>query len=385
MNDAALLHDLEPTAVALYERHLATARTWYPHEVVPWDMARGFADHPWAEDQFPLPEAVRSALFVNTLTEDNLPYYFQTIDRVFGSDGVWRDWSHRWTAEEGRHATAMRDYLMVTRAIDPVALEQGRMAQMSGGHVPSPTSVEDGFVYVALQELATRVAHRNTGKALLEHADEHPAAQCGYDLMVRVATDENYHYLFYRDLTTAALEIAPSRVMAALERQVRNFEMPGAGIPGFKRHADAIARAGVFGLVEHYNNVLVPLVHRKWQVEHVQGLDAEGEQARDRLVEQVGRIGKVARRVAERAREATARAGDRAKDAREKVTVRARDARGRALDLAQSRLASSERRAAGQPPAWRATASAAARAASGSSDRSSTPLDSSGEKSSPRS
>ncbi len=345
MNDTELLSELEPVAEQLYERHLANARTWYPHESVPWDLARGFEELPWARDQFPLPEAVRSALFVNTLTEDNLPYYFQTIDRVFGRGGVWRDWSHRWTAEEGRHATAMRDYLMVTRAIDPRELEEARMIQMSGGRVPEPASVADGFVYVAMQELATRVAHRNTGKALLEAADDHPAAQCGYDLMVRVATDENYHYLFYRDLTTAAMEINPSLVMRALERQVSGFEMPGTGIPGFKAHADAIAKAGVFGLVEHYNNVLVPLVHRKWQVERVEGLDADGEHARDRLVEQVGRIGRVARRLADRARDAAEKAGDRAKDARERAGLRARDVRSRASDLAQQRSAGASRRA----------------------------------------
>ena len=45
-------------------------------------------------------------------------------------------------------------------------LEDGRMSQMSGGQVPEPDSAVDGFVYVALQELATRIAHRNTGKAL---------------------------------------------------------------------------------------------------------------------------------------------------------------------------------------------------------------------------
>ena len=72
---------------------------------------------------------VRSALFVNLLTEDNLPYYFRDIERMFGADGPWGEWVRRWTAEEGRHATVIRDYLTVTRMIDPVALERGRMAR----------------------------------------------------------------------------------------------------------------------------------------------------------------------------------------------------------------------------------------------------------------
>ena len=125
--------------------------------------------------------------------------------------------------------------MTVTRMLDPRTLEDGRMSQMSGGQVPDPASAVDGFVYVALQELATRIAHRNTGRALREQLPDHPAGEAGYELISRVAADENFHFLFYRDLTSAALEIAPSLVVPAIERQVREFEMPGTGIPGFKR------------------------------------------------------------------------------------------------------------------------------------------------------
>ena len=57
--------------------------------------------------------------------------------------GVWREWSHRWTAEEARHSIAMRDYLTVTRAIDPVALERARMRQVEGGEVAAREVVLD--------------------------------------------------------------------------------------------------------------------------------------------------------------------------------------------------------------------------------------------------
>jgi hypothetical protein len=33
------------------------------------------------------------------------------IDVAFGRDGAWGTWTGRWTAEEGRHAIVMRDYL----------------------------------------------------------------------------------------------------------------------------------------------------------------------------------------------------------------------------------------------------------------------------------
>jgi acyl-[acyl-carrier-protein] desaturase len=163
-------------------------------------------------------------------------------------------------------------------------------------------------VYVALQELATRIAHRNTGKALTDALGDHPVAQAGYDVLSRVAADENFHFLFYRDLTSAALEIAPSIVLPAIERQVREFEMPGTGIPGFKQHAEAIARGGLYNLQQHHDQILQPVVMKWWKIESLQGLTSEAEVARDAVLDRVQRIGKAARRLADRAREAAERA-----------------------------------------------------------------------------
>jgi acyl-[acyl-carrier-protein] desaturase len=309
MLTASLLHELTPVAEQLTERHAEICKPWYPHEYVPWSLGRDFAgDEEWDASEVPLPDSVRSALFVNLLTEDNLPYYFQTLDRMFGRDGVWKEWSHRWTAEEGRHATALRSFMTVTRILDPKTLEDGRMSQMSTGQVPDPESPIDGFVYVALQELATRIAHRNTAKALREHLGQgHPVGEAGYQLISRVAADENFHFLFYRDLTAAALEIDPSAVVPAIERQVREFEMPGTGIPGFKQHAEAIARGGLYNLAQHHDQILEPVVVNTWGVDRLEGLNPEAEAARDRLMHQIQRIGKAAKRLADRAKSAAER------------------------------------------------------------------------------
>src|SRR3954451_12728296 len=219
MDQAALLTELTPVAERLYERHDATAKEWFPHEMVPWGRGRDFArDEEWNPDEVPMPDGVRSALFVDLLTEDNLPYYFRTIEALFGADSIWGEWVRRWTAEEGRHSIVIRDYLTVTRSIDPVILERARMPQVRTGITPDPPTPADGLAYVALQELATRVSHRNTGKLLEDRT--------GYEIMARVATDENLHFLFYRDLVTAALEVDPSATIMAIERQVRDFEMP---------------------------------------------------------------------------------------------------------------------------------------------------------------
>ncbi|MDQ1438278.1 MAG: acyl-[acyl-carrier-protein] desaturase [Acidimicrobiaceae bacterium] len=291
MDDAAFLADLGPTVERLFERHVATSKEWFPHQLVPWSQGEDFADDwTWDEDASPLPKPVRSALFVNLLTEDNLPYYFATISRVFGAGGAWGEWSRRWTAEEHRHSIVIRDWLTVTRAIDPVALERARMRQVSGGQVPEPQSVADGMVYVALQELATRISHRNTGKLLDgEHAH-------GYQVMARVAADENLHYLFYKDLCAAAIEVDPSTMVEAIDRQVSEFEMPGTGIPGFVRHAAAIAKAGIYDVAVHHDGILVPVVLRQWGLESLTGLTPAAERARDRTLATMAELNAMARK-----------------------------------------------------------------------------------------
>ncbi len=303
MNDIDLLHELAPEAERLLERHLAASKEWFPHQLVPWDevIKRDPRDE-WDPDFRPMPDAVRRALVVNLLTEDNLPYYTTEITRLFGVDHAWGAWNRRWTAEEGRHAIVIRDYLTVTGSCDPIALERGRMQHAEYGFHQPITGSADGFVYVALQELATRISHRNTGKLMEDKA--------GYDVMARVAADENMHYLFYKDVATAALAVDPSAMVLAMERQVRSFSMPGAGIDDFSSAAKLIADAGIYDLGIHHDHILVPVIMRAWQLEALEGLSPEAEEARVRLVKRLGRIDKVAKSQAARRQERESRSGD---------------------------------------------------------------------------
>ena len=308
MTPQSFLTELEPVAGTLLDRHLATTKEWFPHELVPYGRGRDFTKgYEWCPDDADLdgadlPEAVRSALYVNLLTEDNLPYYFNDISRMFAMEGAFGTWNRRWTAEEGRHSIAIRDYLIATRAVDPVQLERARMAQVAGGETPSPSSPLHGVIYVTLQELATRIAHRNTGKLIGDRA--------GYEVMARVAADENLHYLFYRDLATAAIELDPSDMVVAMEHVVRTFAMPGTGILDFDRHSAAIAEAGIYDATILHEQVLVPVIMNHWRVTQLERLTAAAERARDALVKRIERLGSIAKAMAERAerRLASARA-----------------------------------------------------------------------------
>src|SRR4029077_18322479 len=134
----------------------------------------------------------------------------------------WAEWIRRWTAEEGRHSIVLRDYLTVTRGIDPVALERGRMDQVSRGYYFDEMGPLEGLVYTTLQELATRISHRNTGRFT-----EDPMIE---KLPARIRVDENLPYVFYRDVASAAMEMDPSAMVLAMHRQVLGFRMPGLEI-----------------------------------------------------------------------------------------------------------------------------------------------------------
>lgn len=293
MNTTQLLAELEPVVASLFERHLQSAKEWFPHELVPWDrISDGDPRDTWSEDLAPMPDAVRSALLVNLLTEDNLPHYFQTIDRMFGADGPWGEWTRRWTAEEGRHSIVIRDYLTVTKSVDPIALERGRMRQVSLGEVPRPATPVHGLAYVAIQELATRISHGNTGRLV-----EDPA---GRKVMARVAGDEQLHHVFYRDLVTTVLELDPSQTVNAIADAVLDFAMPGTGIEGFGSHAKRIASIGIYDFAVHADSILAPLLEEAWDLAHVEGLSPEAEVARDKTLAHLDRVRKAGRRTAER-------------------------------------------------------------------------------------
>jgi acyl-[acyl-carrier protein] desaturase len=286
--DRTLLHELEPTAGRLYDRHARVAQEWFPHEFIPYRLGRDFDREPWTPDQPRLTGVAQTAFEIGLLTEDNLPSYHRLIHGMFGrGDGAWINWVGRWTAEEGRHAIVLRDYLTVTRNIDPVLLERGRMTQLLQGYEHDAPSTLRGLAYVAFQELATRISHRNTGR----YSDDPVADR----IMVRIAADENLHMVFYRDILAAALDIQPSAAVRAIVDEVLAFQMPGAGIPNFVRKAAQIAKAGIYDLRVHRDEVLLPIL-RHWRIFELEGLDGAAEEARRRLVQHLEQLDAAAAR-----------------------------------------------------------------------------------------
>jgi acyl-[acyl-carrier-protein] desaturase len=138
--------------------------------------------------------------------------------------------------------------------------------------LPNPIAL---FAYTSAQELATRVSHRNAGRIT-----DDPVA---YEIMSRIAVDENHHFMFYRGAVTAMLAENPSLVLPEIYRVLSNFEMPGVGMPKYMRRAIQMAKAGVYNMRIHHDRVLIPLI-RDWKIESLEGLTTKAQEFQEKIM-----------------------------------------------------------------------------------------------------
>jgi acyl-[acyl-carrier-protein] desaturase len=170
----------------------------------------------------------------------------------------------------------------VTRAVDPIELETLRLEVVNRGFSPGQnqqgdcfaSSVTDSVLYVSFQELATRISHRNTGKA----CDDPIADQ----LLAKISADENLHMIFYRDISAAAFDLVPNQAMKSLHMVLRQFRMPGFSVPEFRRKAVIIAVGGVYDIGIHLNEVVLPVL-KKWRIFEREDFTGKAARMRDDL------------------------------------------------------------------------------------------------------
>ncbi len=133
----ALTLELEPVVLEQLRRHLDTEDAWFAHDYVPFDQGENFAflgGRDWDASDVTLPKKVTDALEILLITKDNLAGYHRELVEHFILEDKWGRWLGRWTAEEHLHAIALRNYLVVTREVDPVANEDVRVAHVMKGY-----------------------------------------------------------------------------------------------------------------------------------------------------------------------------------------------------------------------------------------------------------
>jgi acyl-[acyl-carrier-protein] desaturase len=94
--------------------------------------------------------------------------------------------------------------------------------------------------------------------------------------------------------------------MRAVYDEVVGFAMPGAGMADFARNSVTIAKAGIYDLRLHHDEVVMPVL-RHWRVFERTDLGSAGEQARDELAAFLAELDTRATRFVERRTAAAAR------------------------------------------------------------------------------
>ncbi|KAA0024341.1 acyl-ACP desaturase [Antrihabitans cavernicola] len=275
MNDKDLLDALAPVVSDNLERHIAVADVWQPQDMVPWDDGRNFdflGGTDWAPEQSTLSDIGKLGLTVGVLAADNMPSYHRELAGRLVSGPWWR-WVGRWTAEENRHSIVLRDFLVLTRAVDPVELERVRMTHMTTGYSLPSLHLLEILATAAFDEAASAIRHRNT------------AAQCGDKVAAaiceRIATDDELQTKFFANLIDAALDLAPEQTVNAIAERVREFRVPVIPLPGDRDSTGELATAGIYDPARETELVFGPLI-AEWNIAG-RTFEPAGEQSRDEL------------------------------------------------------------------------------------------------------
>lgn len=276
-SDQDLLSELEADAAHLLQKHIDAARDWQPHDYVPWDSGRNFAflgGEDWSPEQVTLGDAEVVGATVSVLVADNLPEYHRDLAFALRSSDVWWKLIGRWTAEENRHAIVLRNYLMTTRAVDPVDLERVRIEHMTTGYSAPSLHVLHILAKFALDERAAAVRHRRASAssqdALLS------------SILDRIAEDDDLQTTLFTDLVSAAIRVDADGAVRAIADTVASFSVPTVDLPGRGGSAELLAGIGLYDRTIETEEVIKPLLEA-WNVFTLDGLGEDGLAARAEL------------------------------------------------------------------------------------------------------
>jgi acyl-[acyl-carrier-protein] desaturase len=237
----ALILELEPVVAKNLRRHLDTEDIWYAHDYVPFEQGENFAflgGRDWDASQVTLPRHITDALEILLIEKDNLAGYHREFVFSFILEEKWGRWIGRWTAEEHLHAVVLRNYLVVTREIDPTANEDVRVEHVMKGYRADTYSQIERLVFMAFFERAHAVFCRN-----LEEQISEPVLK---SLVGRIAKDEERHEEFFANLVAHLLEQSRDEVVEAIASRVPDIGVIGADIDAYHDKVANMAEAGIF-------------------------------------------------------------------------------------------------------------------------------------------
>lgn len=237
----ALTLELEPVVERLMDNHLNTEELWFAHDYVPFDQGENFAflgGRDWDPSQTTLPRTITDACEILLLLKDNLAGHHRELVEHFILEEWWGRWLGRWTAEEHLHAIALREYLVVTREVDPTANEEARVQYVMKGYRADTYSQVETLVYMAFTERTHAVFCRNLAAKI-----EEPVLA---GLIDRIRRDEERHEHMFSSLVAHCLSYTRDETIAAIAARAADLQVVGADIDAYADKVQSAADAGIF-------------------------------------------------------------------------------------------------------------------------------------------
>jgi acyl-[acyl-carrier-protein] desaturase len=238
----ALILELEPVVQRELRRHIDSEDLWYAHDYVPFEQGENFAflgGKDWDPAQVTLPKVVTDALEILLINKDNLAGYHRELVFSFILEEKFGRWIGRWTAEEHLHAIALRNYLVVTREIDPAANEDVRVEHVMKGYRADTYSQIERLAFMAFFEREHAVFCRNLEAQITE-----PTLKA---LLGRIAKDEERHEEFFANLVAHLLTTNRDETIDAIAKRAAELDVVGGDIDAYADKVQHMAEAGIFG------------------------------------------------------------------------------------------------------------------------------------------
>ncbi|MEE3848928.1 acyl-ACP desaturase [Gordonia sp. LSe1-13] len=281
-----LIIALEKALPEIAEDHQAAATAWNPHDWVPWDLGRNFAflgGEDWDPSQATISDEARAGVLALLLTKDNLPSFHRVLAKHFPAFSDWRQLVGVWTAEDNRHAIVLRDYLVVTRAIDPVDSEERRRIHVTAGYRQHTEEVAE---LGPLDVLALMAVHENQCVAFTEKVRDVVTDDAFQQILGKIAADDALQATTFGAFLNAGLVADPESTVLAVDRAVARLDTEDIGhdIADFDAERELIAGYET----DETRTAVAAAIADQLKLDSVQGLGPDAEAARLRILTRAG-------------------------------------------------------------------------------------------------
>ncbi|GAA2378174.1 MULTISPECIES: acyl-ACP desaturase [Gordonia] len=280
LSNDELINALEKALPEIAEEHAEGAISWTPSDWIPWDLGRNFAflgGDDYVPSDSTLPETAAAGLQALLLTKDNLPSFHRVLAMHFPAFSDWRQLVGVWTAEDNRHSIVLRDYLVVTRAVDPVEAENRRRIHVVAGWRQSPEAIEN---LGPMDVLALLAVHENQCvtfiEKLLGYVDDENLTQ----ILTKIQTDDAVQAATFQAFLMAGVVADQEATVLAVDKALAGIEHIGSDIADFDAQRDFISD---FEDVSTDAAIAAKLAS-ELKLESLQELSAEAEAARARIL-----------------------------------------------------------------------------------------------------